>query len=88
MTLTAEGARNKRFLVGNPVSYPQIVNTLKDVPELEGRLPKDSGEEPTYPRLETESAKKAFGIKYRTIEETFKDEAKKILELEKQLGRD
>lgn len=88
MTLTAEGARNKRFLVGNPISFSTIVNTLKGLPELKGRLPKDSGEEPTYPRLDAESAKTAFGIKYRTIEETFFDEAKKILELEKKLGRD
>lgn len=86
MTLTADGARNKRFLVGNPISFSQIVDTLKGLPELEGRLPKDKAEEVIYPKLETEPAQKAFGMKYRTAEETFFDEARTILELEKKLG--
>ena len=57
------------------------------MPALEGRLPKDSDEESkiTYARLDTKPAEEAFGMKYRSLETTFQDEARKLLELEKTL---
>lgn len=72
-------------MVGNPISFVKIVHILRRLPELEGRLPKDSEDNIIYPRMEIESANKAFGMKYRSAEDTFFDQAKKILELEKKL---
>jgi nucleoside-diphosphate-sugar epimerase len=87
-TLTSPAARNKRFIVGHPISFRTIVDTLRGVPELEGRLPKDSNEEPTYPRLDTEPARKALDMQYRSAEDTFVGLAKKILALEEKLGKE
>ena len=81
--LTAEKAANRRFLVGQPISFPDIANVLRGMPELEGRVARDSGEDVTYPRMKTEPFHEALSFSYRTKEETFFDTAKKILELEK-----
>lgn len=86
-TLTSPGARNKRFIVGIPISFRKIVETLRGLPELEGRLPKDSTEEPTYPKLDVEPARKAFNMEYRSAEDTFRDMARKILALEEKIGK-
>lgn len=87
-TLTSPGAQNKRFIVGHPVSFRTIVDHLRGVPELEGRLPKDSNEETTYPRLDTEPARRDFNIQYRSAEDTFVGLAKQLLALEEKLGRE
>lgn len=84
--LTTPAAENKRFVVGNPISHQKIVDTLRGMPELEGRLPKDSGETPTPAQMVTGPANEALSIHYRTMKETFWDEAKKILQWEKELG--
>lgn len=73
-------------MVGSPISFPQIVDTLRGLPDLEGRLPKDSDETPTFPRMEVEPAHMALSLNYRTKQETFFDQAKKILQLERELG--
>lgn len=86
-SLTSPEARNKRFIVGSPISFRTIVGTLRGVPELEGRLPKDSTEEPTYPKLDVEPARKALHVEYRSAEDTFRDMAQKILALEEKLGK-
>lgn len=88
-SLTSPEARNKRYVVGIPISFRTIVvDTLRGLPELEGRLPKDSGEEPTYPKLDVEPARKDLHVEYRSAEDTFRDLAQKILAWEEKLGKD
>ena len=87
-SLTSPEARNKRYVVGNPISYRAIVDTLRGLPELEGRLPKDSGEEPTYPKLDVEPGRKALNMEYRSAEDTFRDMAQTILSWEEKLGKE
>ena len=84
--LTEEKAANKRFCLGFPISYQRIVDTLKGLPEVADHLPKDSGETPTPARIEVEPIQEALSLSYRTIEQTFFDAARKILQLEKELG--
>ena len=87
-SLTSPEARNRRFIVGKPISFRTIVGALRGLPELEGRLPKDSTDEPTYPKLDVEPARKALNMKYRSAEDTFRDMAQEILALEEKLGKD
>lgn len=87
-SLTSPEARNKRYVVGNPISFQTIVGILRGLPELEGRLPNDSTEQPTYPKLDVEPARRALNIEYRSAEDTFRDMAKKILALEEKLGKE
>jgi hypothetical protein len=56
------------------------------MPELEGRLPKDNDEKPTFPRMEVEPFLDALSFSYRTRQETFFEQARKLLELEKEIG--
>ena len=87
LTLTTPAGRNARFLIGgHPISYQQIVDTLKSIPSLKSRLAKDSGETPVFARIDAAEGDRALGMKYRTREETFGDAARRILELEKELG--
>ena len=90
--LTTPAAANKRFLIGGAQRFTltTAVHVVKDLPEIADRSPKDSGEDP--PVFEAETAETAetdgiLGMKYRRMEETFLDTAKKILELEKQLKK-
>lgn len=94
--LTEPKAANKRFLIGGaPLTYTLIVKTLAklvesgELKELEGRLPKESGEDANvvFPRIEAKEGNEVFGITFRTAEETFGDAAKSILELEKRFGK-
>lgn len=87
-SLTSPEARNKRYVVGKPISFRAIVDILRGLPELEGRLPKDSTEEPTYPTLDVEPARTALHVEYRSAEDTFGDMAKKILAWEEELGKE
>lgn len=87
-SLTVPAAANKRFLIGGkPFSTQMAVDTLKGLPELKGRLPKD-GDEANRTVLfgDVEEWNKKLGMKLRTAEETFGDAARKLLELEKTLG--
>lgn len=80
---------NKRFLVGGRKYSSQIaVDVLKGVPELKGRLPKDSDEIVGDVKFEDVlDWNEKLGLVVRTPEETFGDAARKILELEKKFGK-
>ncbi|KAE9364618.1 NAD(P)-binding protein [Stipitochalara longipes BDJ] len=86
--LTVPEVANKRFLVGGKKYYSQLaVDALKTIPELEGRLPKDSDEIPREVVFgDVEEWNEKLGLKLRTAEETFGDAARRILELEKKFG--
>ncbi|KAK0717553.1 hypothetical protein B0T26DRAFT_802653 [Lasiosphaeria miniovina] len=85
--LTTPAAANRRLLVnGKPMTYTSLVHALAEaIPELEGRLPADSGEDAkvTPARIEAEADNELLGLKFRTVEETMADTARRILELEK-----
>ncbi|KAF2095813.1 NAD(P)-binding protein [Rhizodiscina lignyota] len=94
--LTIPEAANKRFLIGGKdMTYSAIVDTLRKlsengIPALNGRLPEPSDEASnvTFARMETEEGNKVLGLdgKLRSMEETFGDAARRILELEKKLS--
>jgi nucleoside-diphosphate-sugar epimerase len=84
--LTTEGAKNKRFLIGGlPMTYTNLVRALAKVPQLEGRLPAESGEDADVvpPRIEAKEGNEILGMTFRTLDETMRDAAERILELEK-----
>jgi nucleoside-diphosphate-sugar epimerase len=86
MALTKPAAANKRLLInGKPMSYTELVHGLAKVPELEGRLPAESGENEkvTFGRIEADEGNKIFGREFRSLNETMADTAQKILEIEK-----
>jgi hypothetical protein len=83
--LTTKAAANKRFVVGHPFKFQDIADSLKKMPELEGRIAKDSDEVSEPIRLDTKPVEEALPIKYRTADQTFQDTAKYILKLEVEL---
>lgn len=87
-SLTTAAAANKRFLIGGfPYSSTLAVETLRSLPELEGRLPTKAADEVIrVMKQDVSEANEIFQIKYRTAKETFHDTARKLLELEKKLG--
>jgi nucleoside-diphosphate-sugar epimerase len=85
--LTNAAAANKRLLInGKPMTYTMLVHALAKVPELEGRLPAESGEDKnvTFARLEADKDNELLGMNFRTVEQTMADTARRILELEAQ----
>ncbi|KAK3897993.1 hypothetical protein C8A05DRAFT_47566 [Staphylotrichum tortipilum] len=87
--LTARGARDKRLLVdGKEMTYTGLVRALGKVKELEGRLPRESGEDEkvVMARIEAKGDNEVWGIRFRTVEETMRDTAGKLLELERVFG--
>ncbi len=85
--LTTPAAANRRLLInGKTTSYTDLVHALAKVPELAGRIPADSGEDARLPpaRFQAEADNAVLGLKFRTIEETMTDTARRILELEKE----
>jgi hypothetical protein len=86
--LTTRAAANKRFLIGAAhFSSTFAVDTLKSLPELAHRLPKGPADEEIRTiKLDVSETDRVFGIKYRTAEETFHDTARRLLELEQQIG--
>ncbi len=52
------------------------------MPELNGKLAKDSDEDVTPIRLDNTAVEKALPIKYRNADQTFQETAAYILELE------
>ena len=86
--MTVPEVANKRFLVGGKQYFSQLaVDALKTVPELKGRLPKDSDEVPRKVVFsDVEEWNEKLGLKLRTPEETFGDAARRILELEKKFA--
>ena len=84
--LTTDGAKNKRFLLGGmTVTYTDLVRSLAKVPQLAGRLPAESGEDADVvrPRIEAKEGNEVLSMKFRTLDETMRDAAERILELEK-----
>lgn len=92
--LTLAGAANKRFLIGAAeLTSSLILNALEGlakkniVPELKGRLPKDTGKDTktrlSLPRFDVNEGNEILGLTIRSAEETLGDLAKKIVELEK-----
>jgi hypothetical protein len=88
LSLTTPAVHNQRFLIGGlPYSSQLAVDSLKDIPELAGRLPRDNDEVPPKVRMgDVESWNEKLGIKLRTPLETFGDAARRLLELEKEFG--
>jgi hypothetical protein len=89
LSLTTPAVHNKRFLIGGlPYSSQLAVDCLKTIPELAGRLPRDSDEAPPKVQMgDVESWNEKLGIKLRTPQETFEDAARRLLVLEGELGR-
>ena len=79
---------NERFIVGGaPYSTQIAIDALKTVPELKGRLSRDSDEVPAVSKLgDVKEWNEKLGLAIRTPEETFGDAARRILELEKVFG--
>jgi len=67
------------------MSFDDIAEHLRKIPELEGRIGNDSGVVPTLPRFGTEEAIEVFGdlARGRPMEQTVVDTAKQLLNLEK-----
>lgn len=81
-SLTTKAAANKRFVVGHPFKFQDIAESLKKMPELQGRIAKDNDEDVFPIRLDTKEVEEALPIKYRTADQTFQDTAKYIMKLE------
>jgi nucleoside-diphosphate-sugar epimerase len=90
-SLTTPAVANQRFLIGgNEYSSQIAVDALKTVPELEGRLPKDGDEDLSQRKVRMEDVKEwneKLALTPRTPVQTFGDAARRILELEKTLGK-
>jgi nucleoside-diphosphate-sugar epimerase len=96
-SLTVPEAADKRYLIGGTkLTYSLVIDTLRKLsesksPELKGRLPEPSDEAAnvTFARIEAVEGNKAVGLegKIRSVEETFGDAAKRILELEKKFSK-
>jgi len=85
-SLTTSAVANKRLNIGGQtMTYTALARALAKVPELEGRLPRESGEDAnvTPARIEAAKANEALGLRLRTLEETMADTARRLLELEK-----
>nr|POE86975.1 nadph-dependent methylglyoxal reductase gre2 [Quercus suber] len=92
--LTSGGAADKRFLIGAAeLTSSLILNTLEGlaekniVPELKGRLPKDTGKDREtrllLPRFNVDEGNEILGLAIRSVEETLGDCVTKIIKLEK-----
>lgn len=95
-SLTVPEAANKRFLIGGEEATSSlIVKTLQglvekgQLPELKGRLPKDTGKDVdlSLVRMDGKEGNDVLGLELRSAEETFGDFARRILELEKREGK-
>ena len=75
-------------MVGGKQYYSQLAaDALKTVPELKGRLPKDSDEVPRKVVFsDVAEWNEKLGLELRSAEETFGDAARRILELEAKFG--
>jgi nucleoside-diphosphate-sugar epimerase len=95
-SLTVPEAANKRFLIGGKqVTSSLIMKTLQglvekgQLPELKGRLPKDTGKDVNLSlvRMDAKEGNEVLGLELRSAEETFGDFARRVLELEKREGK-
>ena len=72
-------------MMGHPISYQEIADLFKNVPELKNRLAKDSDEIPTVLKIDMSTTEKVLPIVWRTKTQTFVDAVEAILEIEKRL---
>lgn len=90
---TRPAAKNKRFLIGGmPFTYTDMVKAMKDLIR-EGQLPKAVGEKlaeegtadlaTPIPKIDAGPGNTALEMKFKSLEETVKDMALKILEIKK-----
>jgi nucleoside-diphosphate-sugar epimerase len=89
LSLDNPAVANQRLLVGGQKFSTQIaLDALKQIPELKGRLPADGSEELAEIKwADVEEWNDKLGLKLTPAAETFKDTAKRILELEKQAAQ-
>lgn len=73
---------------GKGMTYTGLVRALGKVKELEGRLPRESGEDGkvVLAKIEAGEDNEVWGIRFRTVEETMRDTAGRLLELEREFG--
>lgn len=84
--LTTPAAANRRLLINcKPMTFTMLAHGLAKIPELAGRVSADSGEDANvfFGQFDADADNAVIGLKFRSIEETMADTAKKILELEK-----
>lgn len=90
-SLTAPGAKNKRFLIGGfPLTNTAVARSIKAQAER-GDLPKsvletlakegDADSKTPVPKIEADAATEALGLKFRSMDEMVKDTVERILEL-------
>ena len=86
------GSENKRFVVGQAMSYRELSKILREsgVKGLAGRVKKENSEDdPVKPRLDTKYLVEVFGKvgwKYTDIEKTVRDTAERMVEIEGKVG--
>jgi nucleoside-diphosphate-sugar epimerase len=83
--MTEPKVANKRLTIGGQgITSTEITHMLAKLPELQGRLPAESGEDQKVTRanIDASEANTALGIAFRTVAETIHDTARKILQLE------
>jgi nucleoside-diphosphate-sugar epimerase len=76
---------NKRLTIGGRgVTFTAITHALAKIPELHGRLPKESGEDSkvTPANIIADEGNKELQMTFRSFDETMVDTARRILELE------
>jgi len=93
LAATLPEASNQRFIIcAGKVSSQQICDVLREgIPELESRTPvgKKGGRGLGENAFEcsSEKAKKVLSVTFRTLEETFGELARQLLEIEKTEGK-
>lgn len=84
--LTEKGVKGKRLTIGGlGVTYTAMVRELAKVKGLEERVPKESGEDRhvTPARVEAQEGNELLRMTFRSLGETMRDTAERILEIEK-----
>ncbi|MCJ1289994.1 hypothetical protein MMC34_001529 [Xylographa carneopallida] len=72
---TTPAAAHKGFLLRKEFSNQRIVDTLKKMPEMEAHVPQ-------LFQLDIVGTDRVLKVRYRTLEKTIRNAARKILELE------
>jgi hypothetical protein len=80
--LTNSKAANKRFVFSHPFTFDNFADALRKVPEVESRVGKNNQEQIALPRFDMKPVEEAFGIKWRSIDETAKACALQLLDIE------
>lgn len=80
--LTNPKAANKRFVIGTPVKFDTVAESLRKLPELKDRIGRNNDEVIVLPKIDTSDAEEVFGIKWRSLDDTMKDTAESFLKLE------